>query len=106
MVRAFYQKVVVRDRVSVTEFCERVAVLINQREINIGDADIVYSLLVQKELGLKQHGYFLLGGVGAVQSDLETIAPGNSNRRFPYKRERHERFRIAVVSFFTLQPLG
>src|SRR6185437_10322474 len=96
---------VIRDGPAVAKSTERMAVGINQREINIGDAGIVYALLVQEKLGLKQHRDFLLGGVGAVQRDLETIAPGNSYRRFSYQLERHEQFRIPVVSFYTLQPL-
>ena len=52
------------------------AVGIDQREINIGDADVVDALFVQKEFGLKQHGDFLLGGVGSVQRHLEPIASG------------------------------
>ena len=105
MVRAFDDKVVVSDGPAVAEIRERMTVGIYQREINIGDAYVVYSLLVQEEFGLEQHGDFLLCRMGSVQRDFEAITSRVANRRFPHKLKRHDKFHTAVVYFFTLQPL-
>jgi hypothetical protein len=68
--------------------------------INIGDAHVVDSLLVQEKLGLKQHRDFLLCGVGSVQRDLEAITSRVANRRFPYKLERHEKPHCSCIFFY------
>ncbi len=89
VVRAFDIQAVIGDVAAVAKIRERMSVGIDERKINIRDANIVDALLVQEKFGLKQHGDFLLCAVDSVQRDFEAVASRIADRRFPHKLKRH-----------------
>jgi hypothetical protein len=100
VVGALDNHAVVGHGLTVAELGQRIAVRIEQGKVKIAGTGIVDALLVLKpELNLHQHAGFLLEGVPTVESDLQAVAPDVSDRRYPYKLERHDKPHITDCVF-------
>ena len=106
MIRALDNNDVVGHGLPGAERGQRIAVRIEQGKVKIAGTGIVDALLVVKPVfDLHQHSRFLLEGVLTIERDLQAGAPDVSDRRFPYKLERHDKPHITDCDCSTVQPL-
>jgi hypothetical protein len=92
VVRRIDEEIVVGDQVAVGEVGQRVAELVDQRDIDVrGSGETEALFMLEPEFDLKQHAGFLLEGMVAGERDLQALVKRLAGWRLPDNLDRHAR---------------